>query len=110
MLGIDHKNAGRRTIELGGNPGVFGGQRWVGIQGPGSRGGLRVGQPDAASDLLPGFEAERTWTGAAIRSQDDGTGPRAIDSATGIAPTRRRGEAETVSTAPFSATVPAGGY
>src|SRR5213593_3013747 len=72
MLGIDHKNAGRGTTEPGRNPGVFGGQRWVRIRGPRSRGGLRVGEPDAASDTLPGFEAERTWTGASIRVQDDG--------------------------------------
>src|SRR5436309_15977431 len=77
MLGIDRKNAIRGTVEPGRKPGILGGQRGVGIRGPRSRGGLRVGEPDAASDTLPGFEAERTWTGAAVRSQDDGTGPSA---------------------------------
>src|SRR6266513_4925686 len=110
MPGIDHKNAVRGTIEPGGNTGIFGGQRWVGIQGPRSRGGLRVGEPDAASGTLSGFEAERPWTGAAIRFQDDGTKPSAIDAAAENVRTRRRGEAETVSTAPFPAAVPAGGY
>src|SRR5213593_1948709 len=81
MLGIDHKNAGRGTTEPGRNPGIFGGQRWVRIRGPRARGGLRVGEPDAASDTLPGFEAERTWTGASIRIQDDGTKPRTSDAA-----------------------------
>ena len=110
MLGIDHKNAVRGTIEPGGNPGIFGGQRWVGIQGPRSRGGLRVGEPDAASNTLSRFEAERTWTGAAVRIQDDGTKPRTSDAAAGNVRTGRRSEAETVSTAPLPAAVQAGGY
>src|SRR5712691_1143977 len=34
MLGIDRKNAGRGTVEPGGYPGIFEGQRWGGIQRP----------------------------------------------------------------------------
>src|SRR6266851_861946 len=84
MLGIDRKNASRGTVEPGGYPGIFGGQRWGGIQGPTSRGGLRVGEPVAAADPLPGLEAQRAGIGAALHSQDDGAEPRADYAATGI--------------------------
>ena len=75
MLGIDRKNEGRGAVEPGGDPGVFGGQRWSGIQGSASRGGLRVGKPDATADPLSGIEAERAGIGAALRVEDDGVKP-----------------------------------
>jgi len=34
-----------------------------------------VGEPDAAADTLARFEAERTWTGAAVRVQNDRAEP-----------------------------------
>ena len=83
MLGIDRKNADGGTAKPGGYPGIFAGQRCGGIQGPPSRGGLRVGASDAAADPLSGLEAERAGVGALLHRENEATEPRADNAATG---------------------------
>ena len=52
MLGIDDQRAIKRTIEPGADPGVFGGQRGSAVRRPESEGGIRLGEPDAATAEL----------------------------------------------------------
>ena len=75
MLGIDHQRAGIGTIKPGADSGVFE-RQWRGrIQGAESGGGIRLGEPDAASATVCRAEKKRAGNRAALRGEDDRAEP-----------------------------------
>src|ERR1019366_3883017 len=81
MLGFDHQRADIGTIEPGADSGVFGRQFRGRIQGPESRGGIRLGGSDATAATIRRADPQRAWIGAAVRGEDDWTEPCADDAA-----------------------------
>src|ERR1019366_3544982 len=70
MLGFDHQRADIGTVEPGADSGVFGRQFRGRIQGPESRGGIRLGGSDATAATIRRADPQRAWIGAAVRGED----------------------------------------
>src|ERR1019366_4828545 len=100
MLGFDHQRADIGTIEPGADSGVFGRQFRGRIQGPESRGGIRLGGSDATAATIRRADPQRAWIGAAVRGEDDWTEPGADDAADHSVLAGRRGEAAALPAAP----------
>ena len=101
MLGIDHQRANTSTIEPGADSGIFG-RQWRGrIQGAASKGGLQLGESDAATATIRGLETQPAGPGAALRGEDDRSEPSADDAADHDVLAGRRGEATGLPAAAF---------
>src|ERR1019366_6188218 len=110
MLGFDHQRADIGTVEPGADSGVFGRQFRGRIQGPESRGGIRLGGSDATAATIRRADPQRAWIGAAVRGEDDWTEPGADDAADHGVLAGRRGEAAALPAAPVRAALYAGGH
>ena len=82
MLGIDHQRAGRRKVEPGADPGVFGGSGEVGFEGRNREEVYGwVNQTLSAAASIEELKRRAAGTGAALRGEDDRAEPGADDAA-----------------------------